>query len=183
VTPHCGSTIDARSSPERSQGPPGGRAFASLVTASAGRQRSRSRQLGRGSRALARRVPLRGGRNGRPVSPGPSGPTGVKLERPQAASTPLGRPELAGAGGRGRTSLTPGALGPDGISRRVRASAERGRVQGPGRAEADLGPRTVTATGNCYGNSGYSLGIGLSNFFTTTRLHGWVHRSLPWSLP
>ena len=26
----------------------------------------------------------------------------------------------------------------------MRASAERGRVQGPGRAEADLGPRTVT---------------------------------------
>ena len=33
-------------------------------------------------------------------------------------------------------------------SRRVRASAERGRVQGPGRAEADLGPRTVTAARN-----------------------------------
>jgi hypothetical protein len=30
-------------------------------------------------------------------------------------------------------------------SLRVRASAERGRVQGPGRAEADFGPRTVTA--------------------------------------
>ena len=28
-------------------------------------------------------------------------------------------------------------------SRRVRASAERGRVQGPGRAEADPGPRTL----------------------------------------
>ena len=27
-------------------------------------------------------------------------------------------------------------------SRRARASAERGRVQGPGRAEADFGPRT-----------------------------------------
>jgi hypothetical protein len=33
-------------------------------------------------------------------------------------------------------------------SRRVRASAERGRVQGPGRAEADLDPRTITATDN-----------------------------------
>ena len=31
-------------------------------------------------------------------------------------------------------------------SRRARASAERGRVQGPGHAEADLGPRTVTGT-------------------------------------
>jgi hypothetical protein len=27
----------------------------------------------------------------------------------------------------------------------VRASAERGRVQGPGRAEADLDPRTLSA--------------------------------------
>jgi hypothetical protein len=33
--------------------------------------------------------------------------------------------------------------------RRVRASAERGRVQGPGRAEADLGHRTLTVIGNC----------------------------------
>ena len=55
----------------------------------------------------------------------------------------------------------------------MRASAERGRVQGPGRAEADLGPQTVTATGNYYGNSGHSLATGLSNFFTTTRLRGW----------
>jgi hypothetical protein len=74
--------------------------------------------------------------------------------------------------------LTPGAFGPDGISRRVRASAERGRVQGPGRAEADFGPQTVTATGNYYGNLGYPLATGLSNFFTTTVLRGWVHRSL-----
>jgi hypothetical protein len=39
--------------------------------------------------------------------------------------------------------LTPAAVGPGGISRRVRVSAERGRVQGPGRAEADFGPRTL----------------------------------------
>jgi hypothetical protein len=40
--------------------------------------------------------------------------------------------------------LTPAPVGPGGISRRVRASAERGRVQGPGRAEADSGPRAVS---------------------------------------
>ena len=40
--------------------------------------------------------------------------------------------------------MTPVCVGPGGSSRRVRASAERGWVQGPGRAEADLGPRTVT---------------------------------------
>jgi len=40
--------------------------------------------------------------------------------------------------------LTPASVGPGGIPRRVRASAERGRVQGPGRAEADLGPRAVS---------------------------------------
>ena len=57
--------------------------------------------------------------------------------RPPAVPGPS---QLAGAGGRGRTSLRPGAFGPDGISRWVRASAERGRVQGPGRAEADLCP-------------------------------------------
>jgi hypothetical protein len=71
---------------------------------------------------------------------------GVKLERPQAAHHALGPSQPAGAGGRGRTSLTPAAVGPGGISRRVRVSAERGRVQGPGRAEADLGPRTLPAT-------------------------------------
>ena len=36
---------------------------------------------------------------------------------------------------------TPASVGPGGSSRRVGASAERGRVQGPGRAEADVGPR------------------------------------------
>ena len=41
--------------------------------------------------------------------------------------------------------LDAGACRAGWYSRRVRASAERGRVQGPGRAEADLGPRTVTA--------------------------------------
>jgi hypothetical protein len=46
--------------------------------------------------------------------------------------------------------LTPAPVGPGGIPRRARASAERGRVQGPGRAEADLGPRTITAIGNSH---------------------------------
>ena len=40
--------------------------------------------------------------------------------------------------------MTPALVGPGSISRRVRASAERGRVQGPGRAEADLGLKTRT---------------------------------------
>jgi hypothetical protein len=86
----------------------------------------------RGS-ALARREPLRGGRNARPVSSGPSGPT-----RGQGGA-PAGRPtcpERHGAGvtapaSRPRTNdLDAGRFGPGGISRRVRASAERGRVQG-----------------------------------------------------
>jgi hypothetical protein len=62
---------------------------------------------------------------------------GVKVERPQAASSPTWPFQVAGAGGRGRTTLTPALVGPGGISRRVRASAERGRVQGPDRADAD----------------------------------------------
>ena len=41
--------------------------------------------------------------------------------------------------------MTPAAWRAGWYSRRVRASAERGRVQGPGRAEADLGPRTLPA--------------------------------------
>jgi len=69
---------------------------------------------------------------------------GVKLERPQAARRPRSVPAARGPGGRGRTSLTPASVGPGDIPRRARTSAERGRVQGPGRAEADLGPRTVS---------------------------------------
>ena len=93
--------------------------------------------------ALARRVTLRGGRNARPVSSGPSGPTRGQAGAPAGRQEPLEPSQLAGAGGRGGTSLTPASVGPGGISRRVRASAERGRVQGPGRAEADLGLRAV----------------------------------------
>jgi hypothetical protein len=42
-----------------------------------------------------------------------------------------------------RDVLTPAACQAGWYSRRVRASAERGRLQGPGRAEADPGPRTL----------------------------------------
>jgi hypothetical protein len=70
--------------------------------------------VGGGASALARRVPLRGGRNARPVSSGPSGRPGVKVERPQAAQRP-GPSQLAGVGGRGRTTLTPAPIGPGGI--------------------------------------------------------------------
>jgi hypothetical protein len=58
---------------------------------------------------------------------------GVKVEPPQP---PVGRPAVpvASVAAR-RTDLDAGRLS--------------GRVQGPGRAEADLGPRTVTITGNC----------------------------------
>jgi hypothetical protein len=69
---------------------------------------------------------------------------GVKLERPQAASSPSGHPSWP-ATWRPRTNeLDAGACRAGWYSRRVRASAERGRVQGPGRAEADLGPWAVT---------------------------------------
>jgi hypothetical protein len=68
---------------------------------------------------------------------------GVKLERPQAASSPPGPSQLAGDRRPSPHALHPGRLRAGWYSRRVRASAERGRVQGPGRAEADLGPRTV----------------------------------------
>jgi hypothetical protein len=42
--------------------------------------------------ALARRVPLRGGRNARPVSPGPSGPTRGQAGAPAGRQPPSGRP-------------------------------------------------------------------------------------------
>ena len=60
----------------------------------------------RGDRAAARAWLMRGGRNARPVSPGPSGPTGVKLEPPQP---PVGRLAVPGRRRRrrGGTSLTP----------------------------------------------------------------------------
>ena len=90
--------------------------------------------------ALARRVPRRGGRNARPVSWGPSGPTRGQGGAPAAASRPLGRPQPPTSAAR-RTDLDAGVCRAGWYSRRVRASAERGRVQGPGRAEADLGPK------------------------------------------
>jgi hypothetical protein len=67
---------------------------------------------------------------------------GVKVERSQAASSPPSRPSRP-ATWRSRTNdLDAGVCRAGWYPRRVRASAERGRVQGPGRAEADLGPRT-----------------------------------------
>jgi hypothetical protein len=107
------------------------------------------RLVGRGGSALARRVTLRGGRNARPVSSGPSGPTRGQGGAPAAAGRPSGRPRPSAAAAR-RYDLDAGVCRAGWYSRRVRASAERGRVQGPGRAEADPGPRTVTATGNCF---------------------------------
>jgi hypothetical protein len=96
--------------------------------------------------ALARRVPLRVGRNARPVSPGPSGPTRGQAGAPAGRQPPAGTVP-AGRCRRPRTNeLDPGRPRAGWYSRRVRASAERGRVQGPGRAEADLGPRTLSDT-------------------------------------
>jgi hypothetical protein len=93
--------------------------------------------------ALARRVPLRGGRNARPVSSGPSGPTRGQAGAPAGRQTPQERPSWARTWRPRTNELDAGACRAGWYSRRVRASAERGRVQGPGRAEADLGPRTV----------------------------------------
>ena len=100
------------------------------------------RPVGQRASALTRWVPLRGGRNARPVSPGPSGPTRGQAGAPAAAPRASDRPRPP-ASRRGGTTLTPVSVGPGGIRRRVRASAERGRVQGPGRAEVDFDPRTL----------------------------------------
>jgi hypothetical protein len=62
---------------------------------------------------------------------------------PAAASRPPGRPRPSASAAR-RYDLDAGVCRAGWYSRRVRASAERGRVQGPGRAEADLGPRAVS---------------------------------------
>ena len=136
-----GSSRRRARDPERngsSRRPPG---------ASAGRRRrsatdrhmrwSAVRQRPRPAGAAARRAerPTRVTRD-HPARPG------VKVERPQAA----GRPRAVPAGRRRRprtNDLDAGRLRAGWYSRRVRASAERGRVQGPGRAEADLGPRAV----------------------------------------
>jgi hypothetical protein len=84
------------------------------------------------------------------MSSGPSGPTGVKVEAPQPLIGCLAVP-AAGVAAR-RNDLDAGVCRAGWYSRRVRASAERGRVQGPGRAEAHQGPRTVAVVRNshCY---------------------------------
>ena len=76
------------------------------------------------------------------MSPGPSGPIRGQGGAPAAAGRPLGRPSWPASAAR-RYDLDAGRLRAGWYSRRVRASAERGRVQGPGRAEADLGPWAV----------------------------------------
>ena len=74
------------------------------------------RLAGLRSSALARRVPLRGGRNARPVSSGPSGPTRGQAGAPAGRQSSTWPSRMTATGGRGRTSLTPGAFGPGGIS-------------------------------------------------------------------
>jgi hypothetical protein len=95
------------------------------------------------------------------VAPSPGGVAARRAERPTRvigttrpdrgqAGAPAGRPaslgpsQLAGEGRPRTNELDAGRSRAGWYSRRVRASAERGRVQGPGRAEADLGPRTIT---------------------------------------
>jgi hypothetical protein len=60
--------------------------------------------------ALGRRVPLRGGRNARPVSPGPSGPTRGQGGAPAAASSCLDLPDRRRRR-RGGTTLTLASVG------------------------------------------------------------------------
>ena len=62
---------------------------------------------------------------------------GVKLEPRRSLAWPRAVP-AADAGGRGGTSLTPAVCRAGWYSRRARASAERGRVQGP------AAPRPIT---------------------------------------
>jgi hypothetical protein len=96
--------------------------------------------------ALARRVTPRVGRNARPVSSGPSGPTRGQAGAPAGRRDAL-RAIPADRRRRPRTNeLDAGRPRAGWYSRRARASAERGRVQGPGRAEADFGPRTLSDT-------------------------------------
>jgi hypothetical protein len=114
---------------------------------------------------------------------GPVGPTRdhptrpeVKLERPQAARTlesslwptPAAEYERADAG----------RLRAGWYSRRARASAERGRAQGPGRAEADLGPGPSSS---CYSprNSWRPSRPPSSDFSATLGFPGWVPVGVP----
>jgi hypothetical protein len=108
---------------------------ARLATPSA----SRTRSAGRRGSALAPRVPPRGGRNARPMSRGPSGPTRGQAGAPAAARRPPD-PRTPSVAAARRTDLDAGDGRAGWYPRRVRASAERGRVQGPGRAEADSAP-------------------------------------------
>jgi hypothetical protein len=103
---------------------------------------------------------------------GPVGPTRDHPARPRVKLGPrrppatLGSSQLAGAGGRGGTSLPPGVCRAGWYSRRVRASAERGRDPAPGRAEADFGPRPPHSAQPCRAEQG--------NPARRTRHHGRV---------
>ncbi len=76
---------------------PGRHRLAVLQPVRAG-SRPATMPVGRCGSALARRVPLRGGRNARPVSSGPSGPTRGQAGAPAAASRPWPS-QPAGVGG------------------------------------------------------------------------------------
>jgi hypothetical protein len=82
------------------------------------------------------------------VSSGPSGPTRGQGGAPAGRQTPQERPSWPRTWRPRTYDLEAGCFRAGWYSRRVRASAERGRVQGPGRAEADLSPRTVTVKRN-----------------------------------
>ena len=84
---------------------------------------------------------------------GPSGPTPGSRWSPRSRRSRLGRPRRRRRR-RGGMRCTPASVGPGGSSRRVGASAERGRVQGPGRAEADLGPSSARLCPACRAEQG-----------------------------
>jgi hypothetical protein len=99
---------------------------------------------------------------------------GVKLERPQAARHPTGPSQLDGSWRPRTNELDAGDCRAGWYSRRVRASAQRGRVQGPGRAEADFGPRTVSVALFPEHNSWSSSGTRYSDFSVPGGFPGWV---------
>src|SRR5215204_2881365 len=118
--------------------------------------RQRPRPAGAAARRAERPTPVLG-----TIRPDP----GSRVERPR----PPGALRAVPAGwrrGRGRTTLDAGVCRAGWYSRRVRASAERGRVQGPGRAEADFGPRPLDSGQPCRAEQG--------NLARRTRHHGRV---------
>jgi hypothetical protein len=111
---------------------------------------------------------------------------GVKVERPQAASS--SRTVPAGRRRRPRTNeLDAGVCRAGWSSRRVRASAERGRVRGPGRAEADLGPRALPAALSRLRESGVITGprrrLSVLKAMALSATHGSVRRRIRDPIP